>query len=92
MEELRVYAVRNTGSEYYEVESVDQAKVLIEVLANNDLKKSFITWNSFGLEVRNEETIEFAKEEGFFEETDGWEDWRNEEGYSLEDLERLERI
>lgn len=90
MEELRVYAIRNTGSEYYKVERVDQAKSLIESLANNDLKCDFITWNSFGLEVRNEETIVFAKEEGFFEETDGWEDWRNEDGYGLQELERLE--
>lgn len=90
MEELRVYAIRNTGSEYYQVERADQAKSLIKSLANNDLKCDFIVWNSFGLEVRNEETIAFAKEEGCFEETDGWEEWVDENGYNLQELERLE--
>lgn len=74
MEELGVFVLGDTGSEYYNIKNSERAKVLIEVLINNNLKNNFVTADSFCLEIRNEKTME----KGFLEETgnsvNGWED------------------
>jgi hypothetical protein len=52
---LRVVAIRNGVSDYYDVENVEGAKELINNLADADLKNQSIVWNVFDLEIWDEE-------------------------------------
>ena len=75
---LRVWNAINIGSgriDYYDVDSVKEAKETINTLADIQLKSENIESNAFGLE-------EFI---------DGhWCEWYDEEGYSIDELGTLE--
>ena len=75
---LRIWNQINIGSgriDYYDVDSVKEAKEVINTLADIQLKSPEIESNAFGLE-------EFI---------DGhWCEWYDEEGYSIDELGTLE--
>ena len=75
---LRLWNQINIGSgriDYYDVDSVKEAKEIINTLADIQLKSENIESNAFGLE-------EFI---------DGdWCEWYDEEGYSIDELGTLE--
>lgn len=60
-------------NDHYNVKSVDEGIILIDTLANAQLKNDAITDNSFDLLVFNEEEYE-------------WETWYDESGLCAEDF------
>ena len=76
---LRVWNAINIGSgriDYYDVDSVREAKGLINTLSNIQLKSENIESNAFGLEE--------------FIDGGWWCEWYDKEGYSIDELVTLE--
>jgi len=60
--------------DYYNVKDITEAVILINNLADAQLKNPRITDNMFSLEVYNTDDM-------------CWEDWEDEEGYNIDDYE-----
>ena len=62
---LRVWWSNNFGQRHFKVDSVEQAKKLINELGNIELKDNSISWNASGLEeLENGEWVEYYNEDG----------------------------
>lgn len=66
MSKLRIYHIRNGETTYHMVSDLEQARILINALAQSDLLDKSVEWNVFGCEEWNEDEQE-------------WEEWYDPE-------------
>lgn len=71
MEQLKVWWNRNGNQTTYKVNTVEEAKVMLNELANEDLRNPRIAWNAGGLEVL---------------EDGEWCEWYDEDGNDIDSL------
>jgi hypothetical protein len=76
MEKLRVWNMINFREklDYYDVKTTVEALKLIHSLSEAQLKNRDITDNAFGLEIYNEEEK-------------NWEEWMDDDGFSIDEYE-----
>lgn len=73
MNKLRVWHSTNLFHTEIPVSSIDDAKKIIDMLAESDLNNPNIDYNAFGLEEHDEN----------FPENGGWSEWYNDNGEDI---------